>query len=99
MTRINKFSSHSSTALKLAFVSFASGTLIFIIFQLTAWKVMIPIGLGLLIIAFIFNLLLFVHMLIQIVSEKVPYEEGLFVLYCQLLNLPIAIFYISICLS
>jgi hypothetical protein len=96
---LNRFQKQNSISLKLAGLSFAVGTLDFLLYLVTGEEYFIGLGLGILVLAFFINIVLFLIVMANLFLGDVPFKEALFTTYVLLLNIPVAIFYCHVALQ
>jgi hypothetical protein len=84
---------------QLAGISFAVGTLDFLLYLATGYEFFIGLGLGILLLAFFINAVMFLIVTANLFIGDVPFKEALFTIYVLLLNIPIAMFYCYVALQ
>jgi hypothetical protein len=96
---LNRLQKQNSISVKLAGLSFAVGTLDFLLYIVTGDEYFIGLGLGILVLAFFTNIVLFLIVMANLFIGDVPFKEALLTIYVLLLNIPIAMFYCYVALQ
>lgn len=90
---LNRLQKQNSISVKLAGLSFAVGTLDFLLYLAVGKEYFIGLGLGILVLASFINMITLLIVLANFLLGDVPFKEALFTTYVVLLNIPIAVFY------
>ncbi len=90
---LNRLQKQNSISVQLAGISFAVGTLDFLLYLATGYEFFIGLGLGILLFAFFINAVMFLIVTVNFFLGAVPFKEGLFTIYVLLLHIPTAMFY------
>lgn len=93
---LNRLQGQNKIAIQLAIISFAAGFISFLLYAITGNGDYGFLGIIILIIALIFNSILFLIVLGNLLFGSVSLKEGLFTLYVLILNVPITFLYFYI---
>jgi hypothetical protein len=96
---LNRLQKQNGISVKLAGLSFAVGTLDFLLYLATGDEFFVGLGLGILVLAFFISVVLFLIVIANFLLGNVPFKEALFTTYVLLLNIPIAVFYCYVALQ
>ena len=96
---LNRLQKQNGISVKLAGLSFAVGTLDFLLYLATGDEFFVGLGLGVLVLAFFISVVLFLIVIANFLLGNVPFKEALFTTYVLLLNIPIAVFYCYVALQ
>jgi len=91
--------STNRSALMIATFSFLIGTILFLMYLITAWEQVIIIGLFYVLIALVFNTITFIGLLANTLINHHHYRENITTILIFLLNIPIASCYVLIVLN
>ncbi|MEN8817256.1 MAG: hypothetical protein ABF274_10380 [Nonlabens sp.] len=93
---LHRLQTQNRIAIQLAIISFIAGFIVFLLFVITGNKEYAFLGIICIIIASIFNLILFLVVVGHTILGSVSLKEGLFTMYVMILNIPITISYFHI---
>lgn len=93
---LNRLQTQNKIAIQLAIISFTIGFITFALFVITNDRDYAFLGIVFMIIASIFNLILFLVVLGNTLFGSVSTKEGFFTMYVMMLNVPITISYFFI---
>ncbi|QJP34551.1 hypothetical protein F0365_09160 [Nonlabens sp. Ci31] len=98
-TFLNRLQKQNRISVQLAGISFAAETLDFLLYVASDYEPFISVGLGILLLAFLINAVMFLIVMANFFLGFVPFKEALFTIYILLLHIPIAVLYSYIALQ